>query len=109
MWKLRGRAAGGDEIAAVDRRVPDIGTCMGRLDHLAATDVEALVVEVRPEEHEVTGLQLRQRHVGRRVVLRLGVVRQRDAARPPGPHREPGASAPDMTGRAPIVLLSALY
>src|SRR5256714_1581798 len=73
--------------AVVSRCVPareavdaNVGAGMRRVHEVSASDVDPDVVEP-VEEDEITGLQLvsRNRHGGRVVPLRNGVVRQRDA------------------------------
>src|ERR1700716_1305365 len=51
------RAAGAYQVGAVDGGVADVGAGVGGLDHLAAADVDADVVDRVAEEDEVAGLE----------------------------------------------------
>src|SRR5437879_4398226 len=72
--KSAGYAAGAVEVAAEDRRVAHVLARVRRLDHRAVADVQAVVVQVAPEEDDVAGLQLRDRDVRCLVPLRVGRV-----------------------------------
>src|SRR5690348_1758625 len=69
----------------------DVRARVRRLDHVAATDVDADVVDRVAEVHKVTRLQLRARDVRGRVILAGRVVTDRDAGRLPGAHSQAGA------------------
>ena len=51
------RAPRPDEVARVDRVVPDHRAGIGGVDHHAAPGIDADVVEVAAEEHQATGLE----------------------------------------------------
>src|SRR3954447_990274 len=65
-------------VVAAQRRDLDHITGMGRMDELAAADVDALVAR-SGEEDEVAGLELADGDGGAHRRLRVRAVRQRDA------------------------------
>src|SRR2546423_2083936 len=88
---LAGTAGAVRVASGEDRGVAHDVTGLRRMDHLAAADVEAVVVEIAAEHDDVAGLELRQRHVREVAVLRAGGMGHRDAARAPCPCHEPRA------------------
>ena len=70
------RTSGTNQVAAVDRRDLDEVAGVGRVDHLAATDVHAFVVDEAAKEHKIAGLKVLDVHVRQRVPLRQGVMRE---------------------------------
>jgi hypothetical protein len=86
------------EAADADER-----TCVRRLDHLIVADVERDVsrpVELRLEEHEIAGLQLRRIELREGCELRGGVVRQVHAELRIDKARETGAVEAGRRNRA---------
>ena len=100
-------ASSAEEAVAVDARHPHVLAGVGRLDHLAATDVETDVIDrawvapVGPEEDQVAPSQVADGDLPALLVLRHAVVRERHAPALPGAHGQPGAVERVGPGRRP--------
>src|SRR5580692_10286240 len=104
-----------DVVGAERRILTDEGTRERRVDHLAATDVDADVVNGRRirgvvgEEDEVAGLQLRLRYMGALMPLVTSEVLEVNTGLRPDVHRQTRAVEGVWPGRTPDVGLSDLF